>query len=78
MYVCMSSERFSERCGMKVIVKLPKKGDIRDCNNWRGVALLTVTSKIFGRVVINQVENAVDRVLRKEQAGFRQAGAKYH
>lgn len=30
-----------------VIVKVPKKGAISDCNNWRGITLLSVPSKIF-------------------------------
>ena len=28
-----------------VIVKIPKKGALRNCNNWRGVTLLSVPSK---------------------------------
>lgn len=43
----------------KVVVKLPKERDIGECNNWRGVTLLTVTSKIFVRVIINRIKNAV-------------------
>ena len=30
-----------------LIVKLPKKGDLRECTNWRGITLLPVISKIF-------------------------------
>ena len=55
-----------------IIVKIPKKGDIKECKNWRGVTLLPVISKIFGRVVINRIKKGVDKILRKEQAGFRE------
>ena len=38
-----------------LIVKLPKKGDLRECTNWRGITLLPVISKIFGRVLISRI-----------------------
>lgn len=34
---------------------LPKKGDIADTNNWRGVMLLPVTSKVLSTVIINRM-----------------------
>ena len=65
-------EKIPDKWKKRVIVKLPKKGDNRECNiNWRGITLLTVPSKLFGRIIINRIKNAVDEVLRKEQAGFR-------
>ena len=32
-----------------VIVKLPKKGNLEVCNNWRGVTLLSVPGKVLCR-----------------------------
>ena len=54
-----------------LIVKLPKKGDLTDCNNWRGIMLLSVTSKILSRVILNRISASIDQLLRKNQAGFR-------
>ena len=34
-----------------VIIKLPKKGNLGDCNNWRGITLLFLTSKIFSHMI---------------------------
>ena len=54
-----------------IIVKLPKKGNLSDCNNWRGITLLSTPGKVFTRVLLNRLQNAVDQTLRDEQAGFR-------
>ena len=54
-----------------VIVKIPKKGALNDCNNWRGITLLSVPSKILAKVIIGRMSGAVDNALRNEQAGFR-------
>ena len=55
-----------------LVVKLRKKGNLRECTNWRGITLLPVISKIFGRVLISRIKKGVDNILRKEQAGFRE------
>lgn len=54
-----------------LLVKLSKKGDLSWCENWRGISLLPIASKIFCRVILNIMKDAVDKVLRNEQAGFR-------
>nr|KAG5699720.1 hypothetical protein BaRGS_022118 [Batillaria attramentaria] len=39
---------------------LPKKGDLRDCSNYRGIMLISVPGKVLNRIL-----------LRDQQAGFR-------
>ena len=34
------------------IIKLPKKGDLGECKNWRGIQLLSLPSKIFTRIIL--------------------------
>ena len=41
------TERWPEVWKKGLVVKIFKKGDLRDCNNWRGVTLLPIISKIF-------------------------------
>ena len=48
-----------------------KESDFRDCNNWRGVTLLPIISKIFHRMLLGRIKRDIDKTLRKEQAGFR-------
>ena len=54
-----------------IIVKIPKKGDLTVCNNYRGITLLSVPSKVFTRTIINRLYDEVNKQLRQEQAGFR-------
>ena len=53
------------------VVKLPKKGDLSDCNNWHGIALHSIPGKVLCRILMQRLKNAVDVKLREEQADFR-------
>ena len=54
------------------MVKLPKKGNLSICDNYRGIMLLSVPGKVLNRVMLNRLKNAIDEKLRDNQAGFRQ------
>ena len=47
-----------------------KKGNLKQCKNWRGITLLSVVSKVMGRIVIDRIRTGVESKLRKEQADF--------
>ena len=53
------------------LVKLPKKGDLSNCNNYRGITLLSIPGKVFNRILLERIKEAIDKQLRDEQAGFR-------
>lgn len=38
-----------------LIVKIPKKGNLRHCNNWRGITLLSIPSKVFCRILLAEL-----------------------
>ena len=46
------------------------KGDTRECNNYRGVTLLSVPGKAFARVVLNRMRPQLLGHQRPEQSGF--------
>ena len=54
------------------IVPLFKKGDRKDCGNYRGISLLTTVGKILSRVLHNRLsEHISQNVLPETQCGFR-------
>ena len=55
-----------------LMIKLPKKGDTTSCQNWRGITLLSIPSKVLASIILSRMKTAVDKQLRDEQAGFRQ------
>ena len=66
------SETIPEAWKTGFIVKLPKKGDLGECNNWRGVTLLPITSKVFSKIIHTRLAETLDEYIRQEeQAGFR-------
>ena len=54
------------------LVKIPKKGDIQECKNYRGMMLLSVPGKVLNRIILERMKNEVDNILRDHQVGFRQ------
>ena len=53
------------------IVKLPKKGNLSECNNWRGITLLSIPGKVFCSVLLNQLRAHGNSRLGEEHTGIR-------
>ena len=37
------------------IIRIPKSGDLTNCNNWRGITLLSIPSKVFCIILISRI-----------------------
>ena len=46
------------------------KGDRQDCNNYRGVTLLSVPGNVFARIILDRVRHHLLEHQRPEQSGF--------
>ena len=53
-------------------VKLPKKGNLSICGNYRGIMLLSMPGKALNSVMLQRLKTVVDDKLRDNQAGFGQ------
>ena len=54
----------------RVIVKIPKKCALDNCNKSRGITLLSVPSKTLAKTIVQPIAETVDQHLRREHAGF--------
>ena len=69
--ICWNAKQTPEDWRNGTIVTVPKKGNLTDCNNWRGITLLSIPGKIFCAVLLHRLRDEIDVALRQEQAGFR-------
>ena len=48
-------ERVQTEWKESYLIKLPKKGDLRSCSNYRGMTLLSISGKVINRVLLNKM-----------------------
>src|SRR3981081_2239995 len=64
-------ETFPEIWTKSVIVTIPKKGDLQQCENYRTISLVVHASKILLEILRRRLKPHVERHLLEKQAGFR-------
>ena len=56
---------------MSVFTPIPKKGNAKECSNYRTIALISHASKIMAQILQARLQQYVNRELPDVQAGFR-------
>jgi hypothetical protein len=54
-----------------IVTLYKNKGDRSDCNNYRGISLLSIVGKVFARVALARLQTLASRVYPESQCGFR-------
>ena len=73
------NEKMVKEWSMTTLISLYKnKGDRKVCDNYRGIALLNITSKIFSRIILNRIQELIDHQLLETQSGFRTNRSNIH
>ena len=62
-----------EECQIGRLKILPKKGDLHDLNNWRGIMLLESMAKLMSIILDTRLQQVVDTEGQEGQNGFRPA-----
>ena len=55
----------------KIITLFKNKGEMSDCNSYRGISLLSVIGKVFAKVILIRLQKLAERVYPESQCGFR-------
>ena len=54
-----------------LIITLPKKGNLQLCQNYRTISLISHSSEVMLKVILNRLKPQAEEIIAEEQAGFR-------
>ena len=57
--------------GQSLIITLPKKGILQLCQNYRTISLISHSSKVMLKVILNRLKPQTEEIIAEEQARFR-------
>ena len=55
----------------KITTLYKGKGDRSDCNNYRGISLLSIVGKVYARIILTRLQTLAERVYPESQCWFR-------
>ena len=65
-----TNKKWPQNWTRSLIITLPKKGDLKLCNNYRTLSLISHPSKILLRIILNRLKHQAKDIIAEEQAGF--------
>ena len=66
-----TSKQWPKNWTQSLVIPLPKKGDLKKCQNYRTISLISYPSKVLLRIILNRLKPQSENVLAEKQAGFR-------
>ncbi|WP_368857485.1 reverse transcriptase domain-containing protein, partial [Thiolapillus sp.] len=54
-----------------LVITLPKKGNLQQCQNYRTISLISHPSKVMLKIILNRLKPQAEKIIAEEQAGFR-------
>ena len=54
-----------------LVIALPKKGSLQQCQNYRTISLISYQSKAMLKIILNRLKPQTEKIIAEEQAGFR-------
>ena len=54
-----------------LVITLPKKGNLQQCQNYRTISLISHPSKVMLKTILNRLKPQAEKIIAEEQVGFR-------
>ena len=54
-----------------LVIILPKKGNLQQCQNYRTISLISHPSKAMLKVILKRLKPQAEKIIAEKQAGFR-------
>ena len=75
---CIAIKSFSHELKVAAVIPVFKKEDPKNKANYRPISLLPIISKIFERVLFEQIEKFSEKILSPKLCGFRKDHSTQH
>ena len=60
------SEVFPEEWADGIIVKISKKGNLKICDNWRGICVLPAIYKIISKLILDRIKDYLYSTINRD------------
>ena len=67
----METNKWPEEWTKSIIIPVPKKGNLKQCQNYRTISLISHPSKVMLQILLNRLKSQSEKLLSEEQARFR-------
>ena len=64
------TQQWPQGCKRSVFIPVPKKGNAKECSNYRTIALISHTSKVMLKILQARLQQYLNRELPDVQDGF--------
>ena len=54
-----------------LVITLPKKGNLQQCQNYRTISLISHPSKVMLKIIMNRLKSRAEKIIAEEKAAFR-------
>jgi hypothetical protein len=66
-----NKEELPDQWKESIIVPIHEKDDTTDCNNYRGISLLSTSYKLLSNILLSRLGPYIDKITGDHQCGFR-------
>ena len=67
----LKTQQWPQDWKSSVFIPIPKKGNAKECSNYRTIALMSHANKVMLKILQSSLQQYVNRELPDVQAGFR-------